>query len=168
MSARPTSGFSGATGAPHLLPIYVPDRLVLGEICYQTILQGYNATLVKDKKRAFIPYGFHIGFYMVKDTAHAKQEGLSQLEFWFQTGHFRKHDPKGLVLKHASQVSSCWPYAHDQFEDEIFTENAQDWNEVAARMVDPRTTRFKAMSWEEQATSLEQTTQEILRTQKEW
>jgi hypothetical protein len=28
----------GATGAPHILPIYVPNRLVLGEICYQTIL----------------------------------------------------------------------------------------------------------------------------------
>jgi hypothetical protein len=71
----------GATRAPHLLPVYVPDRLIVGEICYQSILQGYNATLVKDKKRAFIPYGFHIGFYMVKDTAQAKQEGLSQLEF---------------------------------------------------------------------------------------
>jgi hypothetical protein len=63
-----------------MLPVYVVDRLVLGEICYQTIL-GYNATLVKDKKRSFIPYGFHIGFYMVKDTMRAKQEGLSQLEF---------------------------------------------------------------------------------------
>jgi hypothetical protein len=62
-----------ATRAPHLLPVYVPDRLVVGEICYQTILQGYNATLVKDKKWAFIPYGFHIGFYMVKDTTQAKQ-----------------------------------------------------------------------------------------------
>jgi hypothetical protein len=61
--------------------MYVHDRLVVGEICYQTILQGYNATLVKDKKRAFIPYGFHIAFYMVKDTAQAKKEGLSQLEF---------------------------------------------------------------------------------------
>jgi len=50
---------------------------VLGEIFYQTILQGYNATLVKDKKRAFIPYVFHIGFFMFKDTTHAKQEGLS-------------------------------------------------------------------------------------------
>jgi hypothetical protein len=37
------------TRAPHLLPAHVPDRLVVGEICYQTILQGYNATLVKDK-----------------------------------------------------------------------------------------------------------------------
>ena len=64
-----------------MLPIYVPDRLVVGAMCYQTILQGYNATLVKDKKWAFIPYGFHIGFYMVKDTMQAKQEGLRQLDF---------------------------------------------------------------------------------------
>ena len=70
-----------AIRAPHLLPVYVPDQLIVGEICYHTILQGYNATLVKDKKQAFIPYGFHIGFYMVKDTAQAKQEGLIQLEF---------------------------------------------------------------------------------------
>jgi hypothetical protein len=53
------------------------------EICYQTILQGYNATLVKDKKRASMPYGFHVGFYMVKETTQDKQEGLSQIEFRF-------------------------------------------------------------------------------------
>jgi hypothetical protein len=104
----------------------VAHALVVGKICYQTILQGYNATLVKDKKQAFIPYGFHVGFYSVKDISQAKQEGLTQLEFKFQTGRFRKHDPKGLVLQHASQVSSCWSYAHDKFEDEFFTKNAQD------------------------------------------
>jgi hypothetical protein len=59
----------GATRSPHFLPIYVSNRLVLGKICYQTILQAYNATLVKDKKREFIPYGFHIDFYQVKYTA---------------------------------------------------------------------------------------------------
>jgi hypothetical protein len=47
-------------------------------------------------------------------------------------------------------VSSCWPYAHDKFEDEVFTENAQDWDEVVARMVDPKMTRFKSMSLDEQ------------------
>jgi hypothetical protein len=67
----------GATGTPHLLLTHVSNRLIVGEIYYQTILQGYNATLVKDKKRAFIPYGFHVGFYMVKDITQEKQEGLS-------------------------------------------------------------------------------------------
>jgi hypothetical protein len=59
----------GATIPPHILPSHVSNQLVVGEICYQTILQGYNATLVKDKKQAFIPYGFHVGFYLVKDTS---------------------------------------------------------------------------------------------------
>jgi hypothetical protein len=152
----------GATGAPHLIPVYVPNQLVVGEICYQTILQGYNATLVKYKKRAFIPYGFHFGFYMVKHKAQAKQEGLSQLESQFQTGCFRKHDPKGLLLKHASQVSSFWPYSHDRFEDEIFTKNAQDWDEVVSRMVDPRMTRLKSMSLDEQEATLEQSSQRVV------
>jgi hypothetical protein len=146
----------GTTGAPHLFPIYVLDQLVLGEICYQTILQGYNATLVKDKKWYFIPYGFHISLCMVKDITHAKQLGLGQLEFWFQTGRFRKHNPKGLVLQHVSQVSSHWPYSHDHFEDEIFTKNTQDVDGVASKNVDPRGTKFRPMNYEEQATFLEQ------------
>jgi hypothetical protein len=112
-------------------------------------LQGYNATLVKDKKRAFIPYGFHAGFYLVKDTTQSKQQGLSQLEFKFQTGRFCKHDPKGMVLQHASQVSSCWSYAHNKFEDEVLTENSQDWDKVIATMVDPKMTRFRAMILDE-------------------
>jgi hypothetical protein len=62
----------GATRAPHILLAHVPNRLIVGEICYQTILKGYNATLVKDRKWAFIPYGFHVGFYLVKDTTQAK------------------------------------------------------------------------------------------------
>jgi len=66
-----------ATEAPNLLPVHVPDWIVVGEIWYQTIFQGYDATLFKDKKRVFIPYGFHVGFFLVKDTTQAKQEGLS-------------------------------------------------------------------------------------------
>jgi hypothetical protein len=103
----------------------------------------------------------------VKDTAQAKQEGLSQLEFRFPTGRFCKHDPKGLVLQHASQVSSCWSYAHDKFEDEIFTESAQDWDEVVQRMANPNMTRFKAMSMDEQVETIEKSAQEALRAREE-
>jgi hypothetical protein len=67
---------------------------------------------------------------MVKDIAQDKQEGLSQLESRLPTRQFRKHDPRGLLLQYASQVSSCWPYAHDKFEDEIFIKFSHDWEEV--------------------------------------
>jgi hypothetical protein len=66
-----------------------------------------------------------------------------------------------------SQVSSCWSYAHDKFEDEIFTENAQDWDEVVERMVAPNMTRFRAMSLDEQMMILEKLGQEALRAREE-
>jgi hypothetical protein len=52
-------------------------------------------------------------------------------------------------------VSSCWTYAHDKFEDEVFTENTQDWGEVVARMVDPKMTRFKSMSLDEKEMTID-------------
>jgi len=51
----------GATAAPHLLPKFVLDRLVLREIAYQTILHGFNAFLVKEKLKSFISYSLYIG-----------------------------------------------------------------------------------------------------------
>jgi hypothetical protein len=64
-------------------------------------------------------------------------------------------------------VSSCWSYAHDKFEDEVFMENAQDWDEVVARMVDPKMTRFRAMSLDEQVMTIEKSAQEALRAREE-
>jgi hypothetical protein len=74
---------------------------------------------------------------------------------------------KGLVLPHASQVSSSWLYAHDKFEDEVFTENVEDWDEVVQRMADPKMTRFKAMSMDEQVATIEKSSQEALRAREE-
>ena len=96
-----------------------------------------------------------MGFYIVKDTAQDKQEGLSEVEYRFPTGQFHKHETKGLVLQHASQVSSCWPYAHDKFEDDIFTECAQDWEEVLQRKSNSNMTRFDAMSMDVQVKTIE-------------
>jgi hypothetical protein len=62
----------GATATPHLLPKYVLDRVVLGEVAYQTVLQGFNASLLKEvKKNIFIPYNFSLGHYFLKDPKHA-------------------------------------------------------------------------------------------------
>jgi hypothetical protein len=64
-------------------------------------------------------------------------------------------------------VSSCWPYAHDKFEDKIFTEGAQDWEEVLQRKDNPNMTRFKSMKMDEQVETIEQTAQESLRVREE-
>jgi hypothetical protein len=83
----------------------------------------------------------------------------------------RQADSASMTLKAWSsnmlQVSSCWSYAHDKFEDEIFTENAQDWDEVVQRMANPNMTRFKAMSMDEQVETIEKSAQEALRAREE-
>jgi hypothetical protein len=53
------------------------------------------------------------------------------------------------------------------FEDEVFTKNAQDWDEVVQRMDDPKITMFKAMSMDEKVEIIEQLAQESLRAREE-
>ena len=67
-------------------------------------MKGLNTMLVKDKNKIFIPHNFHIGYYYVKDTKHAKKEGKIHLEYRFRTGSLSRNDSKGLVLKHVEYV----------------------------------------------------------------
>jgi hypothetical protein len=53
-------------------------------------------------------------------------------------------------------------YAHNKFEDEDFTENYQDWDEVVQRMVDSKMIRFMTMSMDEQVMKIKQSAQETL------
>jgi hypothetical protein len=62
-------------------------------------MHGFNTSLVKDKKRLFIPDGFSVGHYVVKDEKHAKKEGHVHIEYRFMIGIFKKHEPKVLVLR---------------------------------------------------------------------
>jgi hypothetical protein len=64
-------------------------------------------------------------------------------------------------------VSSYWSYAHDTFKDEFFTENAQDWDKVVQRMVDPKMTKFRGLILDEQETTIEHSDQEALRAKEE-
>jgi len=64
-------------------------------------------------------------------------------------------------------VSSCWPYGHDSFEDGIFTEVTQDWEEVLHRRDNPNMTKFKEMTMNEKVETIEKTNQESLRVREE-
>jgi hypothetical protein len=72
-----------------------------------------------------------------------------------------------LVPQNAGHVSSCCPYAHDSFEDGIFTEGTQYWEEVLHRRANPSMTKFKAMTMDEQVETIEHTTQEAIRVREE-
>jgi hypothetical protein len=71
------------------------------------------------------------------------------------------------VVEHANHVISNWPYAHNDFEDEIFTENALKWDEVLRRKDKPDLIRFMAFPGDEQLDFLEQTIEVVAQAQQE-
>jgi len=63
----------GVIASPHIFPKFVPNRLILSEISYQTILQGFNASLAKDaRKITFIPYYIYLGHYVLVECKERK------------------------------------------------------------------------------------------------
>jgi hypothetical protein len=50
-------------GAPHLLPKYVPDKLLAREVAYQTVEKGAT-TYLSEKNKIYWPiFPVHIGSY---------------------------------------------------------------------------------------------------------
>jgi hypothetical protein len=81
-----------ATKAPHLLPKFVPDRLVLQEIVYQTLVYGVGATLNRDKKMIWPPLPLWVGAYSFKDVKKAQAEVDTLASF-----HFNKKGSAGMT-----------------------------------------------------------------------
>jgi hypothetical protein len=48
----------GATKYPHLFPRFVPDKVVLQEVAYQTLLNGVGGALTRDNKLTYPPMPF--------------------------------------------------------------------------------------------------------------
>jgi hypothetical protein len=94
----------------------VPNRLILGEIAYQTILHGFNASLFKeDKNKICVPYNFSQRYYHLKDPKLDRQESSAMLYYRFFQGNFRRHDPLGLVAKTYEVIFLSWPYTHEKW-----------------------------------------------------
>jgi hypothetical protein len=66
----------------------------------------------------------------------------------FDPRRFKRHDPKGLVPNHIEQVAYHWPYAHEKWEEESFTKDAQNWAQVLERKACHGLTVFKTHSLE--------------------
>jgi hypothetical protein len=54
----------GCEGAPHILPRYVPERLTLREIAYQTVGVGIVASLSKSKKKTMAIFPNFTGHFL--------------------------------------------------------------------------------------------------------
>ena len=56
---------------PHILPLYVPDKLLAQEIAYQLIVEGMSRTLKNTKKLMWPNFPFKCGAYTLNNFVHA-------------------------------------------------------------------------------------------------
>ena len=64
----------GSKADPHVLPLYVPDKLLAREIAYQIMAERTTQTLKIEKKRGWPSFPFRCGVYTLHDLKHAEKE----------------------------------------------------------------------------------------------
>lgn len=108
----------GSLVAPHVLPIYVPDKLLARKVSYQTVGHGITKVL-KDSKKAIWPqFLIQCGAYALGNYNHAVLE-IKQIEgMQLPTIPPRQYDPKKVIHDFTTQVK-IRPFVHgpDDFDD---------------------------------------------------
>jgi hypothetical protein len=95
----------GAIGPPHLLSKYVPDKLLVREISYQTIEKGVTSYLSEKNKKYWPIFPLHIGRHTLSNKPHAEKEAEALREICLFTGSIKGHDPQNVVYEHIKVVN---------------------------------------------------------------
>ena len=78
----------GSTKAPHWLPHFEPDTLLLQEIAYQTYVNGVAASLHKTTKGPWTPFPLSMGVHKIENLKWAKEEVGTLSSFRFKKVSF--------------------------------------------------------------------------------
>ena len=81
---------SGSTKAPHWLPHFVSDTLLLQEISYETYVHGVAGSLHKSKEGHWPPFPLSIGAHKIENFKKAKEEVGILFLLQIQRGLFSK------------------------------------------------------------------------------
>lgn len=101
------------TKDPHWIPHFIPYKLMLQEIAYQTHINNLSASLIKSRKGAWPPFSLSTKVCRMENIKPAKGEVSIISSFKFREEIFRRHDLEGLLKRHLKQINFIWPYADE-------------------------------------------------------
>jgi hypothetical protein len=73
----------GAMKSPYFLPRFVPEKLVLQEVAYQTNIHGVGGMLYQGKKETWPPLPLYVKIYSFSNTNQAQEELNTLLSYNF-------------------------------------------------------------------------------------
>jgi hypothetical protein len=112
----------GCSIPPHVLPKFLPDRLVLREVAHQIVKGGIGIELKASQKKSCPIFPVHIGKFSLQNLVHSKVEAEALEEVKLVNIKHKKHDPYQLVNKHLMHYNMK-SYEHEKsVYDDIFKE----------------------------------------------
>jgi len=95
----------GSIASPHVLPFYVPDKLMAREIAYQNCGIGGMSKVLKVSKKAIWPqFPVVCGDFVLFDLGHAFKEVENMLCLQLPKFLGRQYDPFGVVNNFTTTV----------------------------------------------------------------
>jgi hypothetical protein len=79
----------GSTGAPHFLPKYILEKLLIREIAYQTMEVGITSCTIPQFKNILVRFPITVGAQTLLNVPHAKKEAEALKELILCVGKAR-------------------------------------------------------------------------------
>ena len=95
----------GSIVEPHILPLYVLDKLLAQEISYQLTVEGMSRCLKNNKKLMWPTFPFHCGHYTLNKFTHAEKEVIKIRDLKLSTVLGRQYDPRKVAFDFTTSVS---------------------------------------------------------------
>lgn len=113
--------FFGSTANPHVLPLYILDKLFAREIDYQIIEVGMSRNLKESKKKIWPTFPLRCGNFTMHDFKHAEKEAKKIKMLKLAIILKRQYDPKAIAYNFTSHVKLA-KFEHEKNDyDDLFT-----------------------------------------------
>ena len=111
----------GSIASPHVLPFYVPDKLMAREIAYQTCSEGGMSKILKDSKKAiWLQFPVTCGAFALHDIGHTFKEVDNVLSLQLPKFSGREYYPFGIG-KYFNTVVKIRIFTHEKYPfDDVF------------------------------------------------
>jgi len=122
----------GSHANPHVLPLYIPDKLLAREIAYQITSEGVTQNLRNKKKQVWPPFPLKCGVYALHDYKHAEKEAEKMIALSLAIIPSRQFDPNKIAYNALEQAKlTKFDHAEDMFDD-LFS-SADSMSQVMSR-----------------------------------
>ena len=126
----------GITPTPHLLPKYIPDKLLLKAFAFQLFEIGQTMELIRRKMKAWTKLLVPVGQYQILNHGQARKELEDYLDYRWLPDTIRHHDPKGLIKAHFRRLGLTTMYMHEMhLDDSLFKDiKASEYTIIKMRL----------------------------------